>query len=153
MQLGISDDIISFPLACGRPLDAALFAADIEDISPSNLHFLVLVILKLQPVNIFLRSFHLGSVECGCFGISSEHLLSDGKIGQRSIGPRDCDQRGGRRLVDLTRSTIFIRFRVLNLVSDLLLAQEQTPSNVKFHQTYRFLFATSEIEVMLHCIH
>ena len=122
MQLGISDDIISFLLACGRPVDAALFAADIEDISPSHLHFLVLVILKLQPVHIFLRSFHLGSVECSGLGISSEHLLSDGKIGQRSIGPRDCYQRCGVCLVDLTRSTILIRFRVLDLVSDLFLA-------------------------------
>lgn len=152
MQLGITNDMISFLPASHVLLDAASLAGDIEDESSSNLHFLVLIILKLQSIHIFLRSFHFRSVECSRFWIPSEHLLSYRKIGQRGIGPRDSYQCCGCCFVDLTWSTVLIWFRVLDLVSGLSSAQE-TQRKVEFDQTYRFLFATSAMEVMLHCIH
>lgn len=118
MQLGITNDIISILPA--SHVDAPSPAADIQDVSPSNLHFLVLVILKFQSIHIFLCSFHLRSVKCSRFWIPSEHLLSNRKIGQRGIGPWDCYQCCGCCLVDLTWSTILVWFRVLDLVSGLI---------------------------------
>ena len=119
MHLGISSYMIPLTCASPRNVDAHSFAADIQDESSSNLHFLILVIFKLQPIYVFLRSLHLRSVERGGFWITSQYLFSNGKIWEWSFRPRDCYQCCSCRLVNLTWSTIFVWFRVLDLVSSL----------------------------------
>ena len=124
----------------------------IQDVSSSNLHFLILVILKFQSVQILLGSFNLCSIECRRFRVPSEYLLSNREVWKRNIRPGDRDQCCSCCLVNLTWSPIFVRFRVLDFVSNLAISIGDR-ENAKLDQMYRFLFATSEIEVMLHCIH
>lgn len=130
-------------------------ATEIQHVPSRHLHLLILVVFEFELVNVLLECRHLGPVEGRRFRVTGKNVFSDGVFGQKGVRSGDRDHAVGRGLVNLTGGAAFVWLRVLDFVAVRQLANNRL--NHRESQTeeynYRFLFPTSVMAIILHCIH